>query len=177
MLFRSTILYPYPSIQLIATGSGAQDGQIAYSVPGPVVFEYTVVNNGNETIANIRIIDAGKQSFCGDDPDTDKVDESKDDILVGTIASLGPGQQSTVSATFLIRPASEAGTGSTDTTFPPRRFVACATGDSVSRGPVVSQDDAVVQLVVWTSITKTNSAMNDLWVRSEERRVGKECRL
>ena len=159
-------LYPYPSIQLIATGSGAQDGQTAYSVPGPVVFEYTVVNNGNETISNIRIIDAGKQSFCGDDPDTDKVDESKDDTLVGAIASLGPGQQATVTATFLVRPASEAGSGSTDTTFVPRRYAACAIGDSVSRGPVISQDDAVVQLVVWTSITKTNSSMNGLWVWS-----------
>jgi hypothetical protein len=158
-------LFPYPSIRLVATGSGAQDGQIAYSVPGPVVFEYTIINNGNETISNIQVIDAGKQSFCGDDPETE-ADESNDDVLVGTVASLGPGQQTTLTATFLVRPASEASTGATDTTFTPRRFAACARGDSVSRGPVVSQDDSVVQLVVWTSITRTNSAMSDLWVWS-----------
>lgn len=161
----SQILYPYPSLHLTATAGGALDGQTAYSVPGPVIFTYQVENNGNETITNLRVIDGGRQDFCGDDPTTTDVDEGLDDTLAGRITSLAPGQTQTLSSTFLVRP-SGAEAASPGATFFPRRFAACAAGDSATAGVVNSQDDVIVQLVVWTSITKTNTELSDLWIWS-----------
>ena len=158
------ISFPFPSMRLVATAAGALDGQIAYSVPGPVIFNYLVTNNGNETLSSILVIDGGQHSLCGDDPNTVDVDESIDDTLVGTIASLGPGQERTLSATFLVRAPS--GAGGTDVEFAPKTFAGCASGDSITAGTVRAQDDAVVQLVVWTSITRSNSEMSDLWIWS-----------
>lgn len=159
------ISVPYPSIRLTETAFGTADGQTAYSVPGPVVLNYQVINNGNEVITNISVIDGGNHDFCGDDPDTADVNEGKDDQLVGNISSLNPGGETTITATFLLRPASAAAVGA-DVTFLPKRYAGCAIGTSATVGTVVAQDDAVVQLVIWTTIAKTNSELSNLWIWS-----------
>ncbi|MBI2887436.1 MAG: hypothetical protein HYY02_09525 [Chloroflexi bacterium] len=159
------IAVPYPSLRIIVTAAGAPDGQLAYTVPGPVIFNYLIINNGNEPISNIQVIDGGRHAFCGDDPSTE-ANEGLDDVNVGTISSLGPGQERTIAATFLVRPSSAEASGATNVTFVPRAFVGCTVGTSQSAGAVNAQDDVVVQLVVWTSITPTNSEMTDLWIWS-----------
>lgn len=158
------IQFPHPSMRLIVTAAGALDGQLAYSVPGPVQFNYLVINNGNEALTNIRVIDGGHHDFCGDNPDTEP-NEAQDDTLVGTIARIEPGQEQILTATFLIRPAGTATPG-TDVTFVPRRFAGCAVADSARSGSVRAADDVVVQLVVWTSITPSNTELTDLWIWS-----------
>ena len=159
------ISVPYPSLRLVVTASGAQDGQISYNVPGPVVFNYLLINNGNEALTNIIVTDSGEHDICGDDPDTEDINEAADDILVGVISGLGPGQERTLTATFLVRPEDVATPG-TDITFTPRRFAGCATATSITVDVVQAQDDVTIQLVVWTSITLSNSEMTDLWIWS-----------
>ena len=157
--------FPYPSLRLSISAGGALPGQVTYTVPGPVVLTYTLENNGNEPVTNIRIIDGGAQPFCGDDPLTDKVFEGLDDTQVGTVATLNPGESRTIAATLLVRPASASATAD-DATFARILRAGCAVGDSVSQGSVATQDNASIQLVVWTSVTRTNSDMTDLWIWS-----------
>lgn len=159
------VQFPYPSLRLIVTAAGALDGQLAYSVPGPVQFTYLVINNGNAPLTNIRVIDGGRHDFCGDNPETETVREDVDDTSVGTIPRLEPGQEQTLTATFLIRPEGAAAPG-TSVTFAPKRFAGCALADSAGTRVVQAMDDVVVQLVIWTSITPTNSELTDLWIWS-----------
>lgn len=161
---------PYPSLSLVARAAGALDGQVGYGVPGPVVINITVENNGNVPLLDIVVRDGGKHDFCGDNPDTGDVDESKDDFTIARIAALAPGEKRDLAATFLMRPEDP---NSTSTLFNRIRRAECAIGlDAVSSpppdeaSPVVVQDDVVVQLVQWESVTKSNSEMTDLWIWS-----------
>mgnify|MGYP003343342174 CR=1 FL=1 len=50
-----------------------------------ISYSYLVTNNGNEPLTNIRVVDGGRQDYCGDDAATADVNEGIDDTLVGTI--------------------------------------------------------------------------------------------
>ncbi len=157
------ISFPYPSMRVVVTAQGTLDGQIAYTVPGPVVLNYEVINNGNEPLTEIAVGDGGKNDFCGDDPSTPDVNEAIDDNIVGTIARIEPGQSQILTSTVLVRPES-ASSGAAS--FLPKRLVGCAIGKSASAGRVGAQDDVIIQLVVWQSITPSNSELTDLWIWS-----------
>ncbi|MBM2827363.1 MAG: hypothetical protein HW403_1427, partial [Dehalococcoidia bacterium] len=155
---------PVMGLRLIKTAGNMEDGQVFYTVPGSVVLTYNLINEGQEILTDINVVDdlqGNDSSGCTDNPDTDP-DETVDDLAVGTVSSLAPGAQATLSARVVVRPVSELATE-----IPPIRTTACAVGRGAqSRGIAVAIDDAVIQLAVWSSITPSNSALTDLWITS-----------
>ncbi|MSQ14452.1 MAG: hypothetical protein EXR50_01125 [Dehalococcoidia bacterium] len=156
---------PVRGLKLIKTAGNAPDGQIYYTVPGPVILTYTIINEGQETLTNIRVLDDTQGNDgpgCTDNAATTDVNETQDDMVVGTVNGLAPGGQAVLSARIVIKPEDELGTE-----FKPLRTTACAIGTGAgSGGPSGAVDDAVIQLIVWQSITPSNSALTDLWITS-----------
>gem|GEM_PF-2123860 len=160
-----TTSQPVRGLKLIKTAGNVADGQIYYTVPGPVILTYTLVNEGQETLTNITVVDditGNDGPGCTDKPETEKFNETLDDLIVGTVNGLVPGGKAVLSARIVVKPEDELAKE-----FKPLRSTACATGKgAVSGGPAGAVDDAVIQLIVWQSITPTNSALTDLWVTS-----------
>ena len=156
---------PIRGLKLVKTAGNVADGQIYYSVPGPVILTYTLLNEGQETLTNITVVDditGNDGPGCTDNPETENFNDTADDLVVGTVSGLAPGGQAVLSARIVVKPEDELATE-----FKPLRSTACATGvGAVSGGPSGAVDDAVIQLIVWQSITPTNSALTDLWVTS-----------
>ncbi|MBI4496822.1 MAG: hypothetical protein HY689_02845 [Chloroflexi bacterium] len=158
------IMQTGPSLGFTLLAGHTPDGQIYHTVPGPVPLQMFLTNTGDTNLTNIvAILDvAGNDNpGCTDNPETD-ADETTDDVVVAQVPFLVPGQSVELTTTMIIRPANETAARGTDVTFPLTRVQAC----TVASGGVFASDDALVQLVVWQSITPSGSALSNLWVTS-----------
>lgn len=159
------------SLRMEVTAGGSFVGQTFYTIPGSVPLILNVINDGNESVRAVQLIldAAGNDSpGCSDNPETESINETLDDVIVGNVPSLGPGQQTTITTSINVRPRISEEADPT-ATFKPIRIQSCSAGtagDASNPLPVIASGSMLVQLVVWQSITPSASTMSNLWVTS-----------